>query len=44
MQFAKLLTFDISLLYISHHEEELIDGIDKVLRLEQGQVVQCGAR
>lgn len=37
-------TTNMSLLYITHHEEELIDGIDKVLRLEQGQVVQCGAR
>lgn len=37
-------TTDMSLIYITHHEEELIDGIDNVLRLEDGKVVHCGAR
>ena len=33
---------DMALIYITHHEEELIDGISKVLRLEDGKVAYCG--
>lgn len=35
---------DMALVYITHHEEELMDGIDRVLRLEDGKIVYCGER
>lgn len=35
---------DMALIYITHHEDELIRGIDKVLRLEDGKAVYCGVR
>lgn len=33
---------DMALVYITHHEEELIDSISKVLRLADGKVAFCG--
>ena len=35
---------DMALIYITHHEDELISGIDKMLRLEDGKAVYCGVR
>ena len=35
---------DMALVYITHHEEELIGGIDKALRLESGKIVHCEQR
>jgi ABC-type molybdenum transport system ATPase subunit/photorepair protein PhrA len=34
---------DMSLIYITHHEEELIPSIEHRIRLEDGKVVYCGA-
>lgn len=35
---------DMSLLYVTHHEEELIPSIDRRLCLEDGNVAYCGSR
>lgn len=35
---------DMSLLYVTHHEEELIPSIDRRLCLEEGNVTYCGSR
>jgi len=34
---------DMSLIYITHHNEELIASIDRRLSLEDGKVIYCGA-
>ena len=36
-------TTDMSLVYITHHNEELIPSIDRRLSLEDGKAVYCGA-
>mmetsp|Transcript_12569 Transcript_12569/g.27119 ORF Transcript_12569/g.27119 Transcript_12569/m.27119 type:complete len:712 (-) Transcript_12569:141-2276(-) len=35
---------DVSLLYVTHHEEELIPSIGHRLHLEDGEVTYCGSR